>query len=174
MRRIFTILLLATVAAVVAAPAQDKEPEKIILTELTTASIGKVWMAIKRSMEEVGCAKAMSISEPESSTEDGPLKAKWVSEYCILQSGTDSVVAYIKRYSELPRIRGGIWRTCRVQYTVNVKEVEDSKVKIILRAEMSGFEEYIEQRVLFWPSNGILEREMMARILKYSTAEAGN
>ncbi|MFM8771107.1 MAG: hypothetical protein ACKOE4_03655, partial [Candidatus Kapaibacterium sp.] len=78
--------------------------------------------------------------------------------------------AYIKKYSELPRIRGGIWTTCRVQFTFNLKEVEDGKVKIILRAQMSGYEEFITQSTHFWPSNGILERDMMARVLKASTA----
>lgn len=170
MRRLFATLLIALVAVSVRSMAQDQEPQPIILTELTSASIGRVWMAIKKSMEEVGCPKPQAYTEPGSTDDDGPMKGKWVSEYCMLQEGTDSVKAYIKKYSELPRIRGGIWTTCRVQYTFNLKEVEDGKVKIILRAQMSGYEEFITQSTHFWPSNGILERDMMARVLKASTA----
>ncbi len=170
MRRLFATLLIALVVVSVPSMAQDQEPQPIILTELTSASIGRVWMAIKKSMEEVGCPKPQAYTEPGSTDDDGPMKGKWVSEYCMLQEGTDSVKAYIKKYSELPRIRGGIWTTCRVQYTFNLKEVEDGKVKIILRAQMSGYEEFITQSTHFWPSNGILERDMMARVLKASTA----
>lgn len=170
MRTLFATFLIALVAISVPAMAQDPEPQPIILTELTSASIGRVWVAIKKSMEEVGCPKPQAYTEPGSTDDDGPMKGKWVSEYCMLQEGTDSVKAYIKKYSELPRIRGGIWTTCRVQFTFNLKEVEDGKVKIILRAQMSGYEEFITQSTHFWPSNGILERDMMARVLKASTA----
>lgn len=170
MRTLFATLIIALVAVTVPSMAQDEEPQPIILTELTSASIGKVWVAIKKSMEEVGCPKPQAYTEPGSTDDDGPMKGKWVSEYCMLQEGTDSVKAYIKKYSELPRIRGGIWTTCRVQYTFNLKEVEDGKVKIILRAQMSGYEEFITQATHFWPSNGNLERDMMARVLKAATS----
>ncbi|MFN4908604.1 MAG: hypothetical protein ACK475_10790 [Bacteroidota bacterium] len=170
MRAAFALVLAALLCGTLPVMAQEAEPEPIILTELTSASIGKVWVAIKKCMEEVGCPKPQAYTEPGSTDDDGPMKGKWVSEYCMLQQGTDSVKAYIKKYSEIPRIRGGIWSTCRVQYTFNIKEVEDGKTKIILRAQMSGYEEFITQSTHFWPSNGNLEREMMARLLKYATA----
>ncbi|MBU3700272.1 MAG: hypothetical protein FGM33_09765 [Candidatus Kapabacteria bacterium] len=170
MRAALAILITTMLAVSMPLAAQEAEPEQIILTELTSASIGRVWNAIKKSMDEVGCARAQAFTEPGSTDDDGPMKGKWVSEYCMLQEGTDSVKAYIKKYSEIPRIRGGIWATCRVQYTFNIKEVEDGKVKIILRAQMSGYEEFITQTTHFWPSNGTLEREMMARLLKHATA----
>ena len=172
MRAALAVLIAMMITVSLPLMAQDAEPEPIILTELTSASIGKVWVGIKKAMEEVGCPRAQAYTEPGSTDDDGPMKGKWVSEYCMLQEGTDSVKAYIKKYSEIPRIRGGIWTTCRVQYTFNIKEVEDGKVKIILRAQMSGYEEFITQSTHFWPSNGTLEREMMARLLKY--ANAGN
>ncbi len=166
MRTTIATLIIAVLVSVVPVIAQDPEPEPIILTELTSASIVKVYRTIEKTMAEVGCPKPQAYTEPDPTLEQGSLKGKWVSEYCMLQEGTDSVKAYIKRYSEMPRIRGGIWTTCRVQYTFNLKEVEDGKVKIILRAQMSGFEEFITAATHFWPSNGILEREMMARLLK--------
>jgi hypothetical protein len=171
MRSALVIVVVALLCGTLPLTAQDAEPEPIILTELTGASIGKVWKAIKRSMEEVGCPRAQAFTDPSDTDDDGPMKGKWVSEYCMLQESTDSVKAYIKKYSEIPRIRGGIWTTCRVQYTFNIKEVEDGKTKIILRAQMSGYEEFITQSTHFWPSNGNLEREMMARLLKYATAD---
>lgn len=166
MRTTIATLFIALIMSVLPAFSQDAEPEPIILTEFTTASIEKVYRTIQKSMEEVGCPKAQAYTAPDRTIDEGPLKGKWVSEYCMLQEGTDSVKAYIKKYSELPRIRGGIWTTCRVQYTFNIKEVEDGKVKIILRAQMSGFEEFITAATHFWPSNGTLERDMMARLLK--------
>lgn len=170
MRTIIAVLSMACVLMAVPVMAQDPEPEPIILTEFTTASILKVYNTIKVTMAEVGCPKAQAYTEPDPTLESGNLKGKWVTEYCMLQEATDSVKAYIKRYSEVPRIRGGIWTTCRVQYTFNLKEVEDGKTKIILRAQMSGYEEFITQATHFWPSNGTLEREMMTRLLKNLSA----
>ncbi|MBU3679269.1 MAG: hypothetical protein FGM32_06650 [Candidatus Kapabacteria bacterium] len=165
MRAILSILSFFLLMGSVPAMAQDAEPEPIILTEIVSASAGKVYRAVEKSMAEVGCPKPQAFTRPDETLDDGLLKGKWVSEYCMLQEGTDSVKAYIKKYSELPRIRGGIWTTCRVQYTFNIKEVEEGKSKIILRAQMSGYEEFITQSTHFWPSNGILERAMMARLL---------
>ncbi len=172
MRTTIATLIIGMLVSALPAQAQDPEPQPIILTEFTTASIVKVYATIEKTMAEVGCPKAQAYTKPDETLDEGPMKGKWVSEYCMLQEGTDSVKAYIKEYSELPRIRGGIWTTCRVQYTFNIKEVEDGKVKIILRAQMSGFEEFITAATHFWPSNGMLERDMMARLLK--NLAAGN
>jgi hypothetical protein len=170
MRTVIATLIMTMLVSVLPVLAQDPEPEPIILIELTSASIVKVYRTIEKTMAEVGCPKPQAYTEPDPTLEQGSLKGKWVSEYCMLQEGTDSVKAYIKKYSEVPRIRGGIWTTCRVQYTFNLKEVEDGKTKIILRAQMSGYEEFITQATHFWPSNGVLEREMMARLLKNLSA----
>lgn len=170
MRTIIATLTIVLLVSALPSSAQDPEPQQIILTELTSASIEKVYRSIQSVMAEVGCPKAQAYTEPDRTVDEGPLKGKWVSEYCMLQEGTDSVKAYIKKFSEIPRIRGGIWTTCRVQFTFNIKEVEDGKTKIILRAQMSGYEEFITQATHFWPSNGILEREMMARLLKNLSA----
>jgi hypothetical protein len=52
-----------------------------------------------------------------------------------------------------------------VQFKLNVKEEGVRQTKIILRAELSGFEEFITNQVHFWTSNGVLEKRMMAAIL---------
>lgn len=141
------------------------EPEQIVLTQTVKGSFGKVWRAVKRSMEDFGCPKPQVEKIVEPAEEGGFYKGQYVSDYCLLATGEDTTKDVIKRYSDVPRIRGGIWVTCRVQYKINVKEEEGGTTKIILRAEMSGFEDFITAANTFWPSNGILERNMMATIL---------
>jgi len=161
------VLSMLVVAVVGASPisAQEATQEAITLTETVPTTFGKVWRAIKRSMEEVACPKTQveKIIEP---MEDGGLyKGQYFSEFCVLAQGEDSTKNVIKRYSEIPRIRGGIWTTFRIQYKLNLKEEEGNKTRIILRAQCSGYEEFITQETHFWNSNGVLEREMMARLL---------
>ncbi len=158
-----TILICLFVLGAAPMVAGD-EPEQIILTESIQGSFGKVWRAVKRSMEEFGCPKPQTEKVIEPAEEGGLYKGQYVSDYCLLAEGDDSTRDVIKRYSDVPRIRGGIWVTCRVQYKLNVKEEEGGTTKIILRAEMSGFEEFITAANHFWVSNGVLEGMMMERI----------
>ena len=98
--------------------------------------------------------------------EDGGLyKGQYFSEFCVLAQGTDTTKDVIKKYSDIPRIRGGIWSTFRIQYKLNIKEEEGNKTRIILRAQCSGYEEFITQETHFWNSNGFLEKKMMERLL---------
>jgi hypothetical protein len=77
----------------------------------------------------------------------------------------------MEAFGDLPRIRNGIWITGRVQFRVAVREEQRNKTKVVLKAELSGFEEYITNQVHFWNSNGKLEEEMVGLIKKF-TAEA--
>lgn len=163
----YLVLSLMIAFAVSASPiaAQEATQEALTLTETVPTTFGKVWRAIKRSMEDVACPKTQveKIIEP---MEDGGLyKGQYFSEFCVLAQGPDSTKDVIKRYSDIPRIRGGIWTTFRIQYKLNLKEEEGNKTRIILRAQCSGYEEFITQETHFWNSNGILEREMMSRLL---------
>lgn len=165
MKHIIIALTLAGVVCASPLQAQEQTQEAITLTETVPTTFGKVWRAIKRSMDEVSCPKTQveKIIEP---MEDGGLyKGQYFSEFCVLAQGADSTKDVIKRFSEIPRIRGGIWTTFRIQYKFNLKEEEGNKTKIILRAQCSGYEEFITQETHFWNSNGNLEREMMARLL---------
>jgi hypothetical protein len=144
--------------------AQD-EQQPVVLTETVKGRFGTVWEAVKISIEEFGCPKPQVIKVIEPAEEGGLYKGQYVSDYCVLSEGEDTTKATIQKYSEVPRIRGGIWVTCRVQYKINVREEDEGVTKIILRAEMSGFEEFITAANHFWVSNGDLERQMMATIL---------
>lgn len=156
--------------------AQD-EPQPVVLNETVQARFGTVWEALKTSIEEFGCPKPQVIKVIEPAEEGGLYKGQFVSDYCLLAAGEDTTKSTIEKYSDVPRIRGGIWVTCRIQYKINVKEEDGGVTKIILRAEMSGFEEFITAANHFWVSNGVLERQMMDTILakiKKKQAESGN
>ncbi len=156
--------------------AQD-EQQPVVLTETVQASFGTVWFAVKESIEQAGCKSPQEPKVSEPGDAGGLYKGWYNSDFCILAEGEDTTKATIQKYSDVPRIRGGIWVTCRVQYKINVKEEDGGVTKIILRAEMSGFEEFITAANHFWVSNGILERDMMASIMskiKKKQAESGN
>ncbi len=168
----FAVAILCSASMV----AQD-EPQPVVLTETVQGRFGTVWESLKTAIEEFGCPKPQVIKVIEPAEEGGLYKGQYVSDYCVLAEGEDTTKATIQKYSDVPRIRGGIWVTCRVQYKINVREEEGGITKIILRAEMSGFEEFITAANHFWVSNGILERQMMETILakvKKKQAESGN
>ena len=168
----FAVAILCSASMV----AQD-EPQPIVLTETVQGRFGTVWESLKTAIEEFGCPKPQVIKLIEPAEEGGLYKGQYVSDYCVLAQGEDTTKATIQKYSDVPRIRGGIWVTCRVQYKINVREEEGGITKIILRAEMSGFEEFITAANHFWVSNGILERQMMETIMakvKKKQAESGN
>lgn len=172
MRNLITIALLACCLPAVALAA-DEQPEQIVLTETVNASFGKVWNAVKEAMQESGCPKPQTEKVTEPVEETGLYKGLYVSDFCILVTGEDSTRDKMEAYGELPRIRGGIWITGRVQYKVNVKEEGVRNTKIVLRAELSGFEEFITNQVYFWASNGVLEKRMMDAIVsKISNANS--
>ena len=173
----FMLIALAAVWCSAFAVAQDDEPQPVVLTETVQARFGTVWESVKSSIEEFGCRASSppKVSDPDEG--GGFYKGNYFSDFCILAEGEDTTKATIEKYSQVPRIRGGIWVTCRVQYKINVREEEGGITKIILRAEMSGFEEFITAANHFWVSNGILERQMMETILakvKKKQAESGN
>lgn len=163
-RRILSIVTFLVLACAVT-NAQDETQEPVTLTETVPTTFGKVWRAVKKSMEQVGCTKAQVENKTEPSEEGGLYKGQYFSDFCVLAQGTDSTKDVIKRYSDIPRIRGGIWSTFRIQYKFSLREEEGNKTKIILRAQCSGFEEFITQETHFWNSNGILEKQMLERLL---------
>jgi hypothetical protein len=122
----------------------------------------EVWRAVKQAITERGCQL-----EYERYLEDtaGTLSGILRSEYCVLVQGEDSTRAVMERYSiQVPRIRGARWMNGRVQYTVRLRELDTNGVELRLSAELSGMEGYITNRVHFWASNGILERQLLQRI----------
>lgn len=174
--KLIVLVCIATICCSVSLTAQD-EQQPVVLTETVQGRFGTVWEAVKTSIEEFGCPKPQVMKVIEPAEEGGLYKGQYVSDYCVLAEGEDTTKATIEKYSDVPRIRGGIWVTCRVQYKINVREEEGGVTKVILRAEMSGFEEFITAANHFWVSNGILEQQMMSTILakiKRKLEESGN
>jgi len=162
------LLLSATTMTVQAQEGQ----QQIILTETVDGSFGATWEAVKRAMNDFRCDKPQQEKVIEPAEVDGFYKGLYVSDYCILKTGEDSTSKVMEQYGKLPRIRQGIWTSGRIQFKINVREEERGKTKVVLKAELSGFEEYITAAVHFWTSNGILEQRAMDLIKKYTAEEA--
>jgi len=166
-----TVLVIILGMGLASAPAAAQGAEQIVLTETIDASFGKVWNAIKRGMEAEVCGKPQTEKVIEPAEEGGLYKGIYISDFCVFAQGEDTTKDVLERYGEIPRIRGGMWVAGRIQYKINVREEARNKTKIILRAELSGFEEFITSQVHFWASNGILEKQLMARILAFAKEE---
>ena len=151
--------------ALMAAAAPSKAQDQIILRDTLNASFGTVWSSMQDAMAEMACGKAQTNKVIEPEDELGFYKGQYISDFCMLATGEDTTADYMEQFGDLPRIRGGIWITGRVQYKVNVKEIGVRQTVMILRCELSGFEEFITNRVYFWTSNGIIERKMRDEIL---------
>jgi hypothetical protein len=131
-------------------------------------SFESVWNAVKQSIIDLNC---MIAQEKYSQTDDGFFKGKVESDYCVFSVGLDSTFDVLKRYSlELPLIRGGRWMTGRMKYVFNIEEKSDGSVYLLLRGEISGFENYVTHRVHFWKSNGYWETYILNRIKEKLTA----
>lgn len=170
--RALTCLVFFTASAsTLSVRAQDAQ-QQIVLTETVDGSFGATWEAVKRAMIEFRCDKPQQEKVIEPAEVDGFYKGLYVSDYCILKTGEDSTSKVMEQYGKLPRIRQGIWASGRIQFKINVREEERGKTKVVLKAELSGFEEYITQSVHFWNSNGILEQRAMDLIKKYTLEEA--
>jgi len=125
----------------------------------------EVWGAILKCVENENCQVA---KKTYSQTDQGLYKGSIVSDYCIFAMGNDTTVDNLKKYSkEVPIIRGGVWITGRFQYKFTVNEREDGTVNLVLKGEMSGFEEYVTYSIHFWESNGYKEYMMLKRIKEY-------
>jgi hypothetical protein len=149
------------------------EPQAVTLKDTVNVSFGKAWNAVKEAMVEFGCGEPQTEKVVEPADEVGFYTGIYVSDFCMVVTGEDSTRDVMEKYGELPRIRGGIWITGRIQYKINVKEFGIRQTMIILRAELSGFEEFITNRVYFWTSNGILEKRMRDTILAKIAASSG-
>lgn len=133
----------------------------------------EVYQAVKAAItEDMNC---MIITETTKTDDDGFLKAVIKSDFCILAIGSDTTMPVMKRYSkDFPVIRGGVWENGRIQYKFLLKENEDGSTHILLKAELSGREQYVTRKVQFWESNGLLEKEMFDMIDRNLGLEPNN
>lgn len=125
-------------------------------------SFDEVWEATISSIEELNC---MLITKNTSQNDEGFLKGKIKSDFCVFSSGKDSTFKVLQRESlEVPFIRGGSWISGRKQYTIVLKEQEDGTVNMILKCEISGREDHVTKRIHFWKSVGNFETDMIESI----------
>lgn len=173
-RCIVIMALCCFAGGTLAASAQDGAPDAVVIRDTISAPFGTVWAAMEESMAEMSCGKAQTnkITDPED--ELGFYKGMYISDFCILSTGEDSTYDHMVQYGKLPMIRGGIWITGRVQFKVNVREIGVRQTVLILRAELSGFEQFITNAVHFWTSNGVLERRMHEAIRAKIAAKQNN
>ncbi len=117
-----------------------------------------VWNAVKKSLEDIGCMIAL---ENYKATDEGLYKGNIKSDFCVFSAGKDTTFKTLNKYSyDLPVIRGGIWLNGRMQYTVVVKEESNGQVYMLIKGELSGFEDFVTHEVHFWKSNGIFETRL--------------
>ncbi|HPI20343.1 MAG TPA: hypothetical protein PKY56_08230 [Candidatus Kapabacteria bacterium] len=123
-----------------------------------------VWGAVKKAIENTGC-----LIEQESSPKqvDGLYKGSVKSNMCVFVENTDSTFALLNNFSyHLPVIYGGVWINGRIQYKFSIREQQDGSCKVILKTEMSGFEQKVTSQVHFWKSNGLLEMAILDKVKK--------
>jgi hypothetical protein len=145
---------------------KDKSVKELYFKEkyedTLTYSFEVVWNAIKLSLESINCLVSQ---EKYSQTDQGLFKGSLKSDYCVFSQGKDSTFDVLKKYSiEVPYIRGGMWLTGRMQYKFNLTEREDNTIYLLLKGEVSGWEEFVTHEVHFWKSNGYFEAMMLKRI----------
>ena len=168
MKRTFLFFLLAILLAPIAAKSQLNQFEQVVPDELKyyktkydvtyTDPIELVMKAVVKSINDLNCQISQQILKPQ---EDGSLRGKVVSDYCVFIEG-DSTLAYLQKYSlKMPFIRGGAWRTGRAQYKFTITQQPDKTTYVILKGNISGFEHFVTQKVHFWESNGYYETKML-------------
>lgn len=140
-----------------------KERYEVIFSEYF---FDEVWNATIEAIEATDCFVAQKSSRQD---DDGFYKGKIVSDFCVLASldmdENADVYDTLKAYSvKVPVIRGGIWKNGRIQYKVIIKEHEDETVSLLIKAEMSGYEDYVTNQVHFWESSGWLEHFLIEDI----------
>lgn len=164
MKTIITLVAACGLMLIPATLTQGQEQEQIIIRETLNGSFGKVWNGIRVAMREFGCDKPQTEKVIEPAEEGGFYRGLYISDFCVKASGEDTTMDVISRYGKLPKIRGGIYVSFRVQWKINVKEEERGKSSIIMKCELSAFEEFITNSVHFFNSNGILEQQMLEMI----------
>lgn len=157
----------------------DQVPEELQyfkdVYEITfDASFDVVYNAVKKSLENLSC---QTIKNTYKQSDDGFYKGYINSDYCVVSNSNDSTIKVMKKLSfaaseekynrkKFPIIRGGTWLYGRMQYRFVITEKDNNKVHVLLKGELSGFEDYVTNKVHFWDSNGFLETRMLERLTK--------
>jgi len=150
--------------------AQREQLQQQIFTEKIPHDFPTVWKAVHKLLEEM---KIQIESEKKSNENAENLyKGNIRTEYYVFAAGEDTTYDVLERYGVTPMVRGGVWLTGRIQYKIILKENADNTTDLKLTGDLSGYEGHVTNAVQFWNSNGILEKEFIARLLKKVEAVA--
>lgn len=144
--------------------AQRDQLQQQVFVETIKHPFPTVWKAVHRLLDEM---KLRIESEKKSNDNaEGLFKGNIRTEFYIFAQGEDTTYDVLERYGITPTIRGGQWISGRIQYKIILKEGKDESTEMKLTGDLSGFESFVTNAVHFWNSNGLLEKEFVARILK--------
>ena len=130
--------------------------------EVFNEPLDSVVSAVVKSIEDLNCVVILNKIKTDK---NGFFKALVKSDFCVFSEGTDSTFDLLRGYSvKMPFIPGGKWKNGRMQYKFVIKELADGSINLYLKGNLSGYEDYVTNRVHFWTSNGILEHNMLERI----------
>ncbi len=158
------VLLVVTIAALFSsnmAFAQLDQTPEFVHEENLKKPFPTVWKAIHKALETINCRVE---TEKKSEAENGLFKGNIRTENWIFITGEDSTLDRLEKYGVVPTIRAGRWVSGRAQFKFIIKEKDDESTDIRLTTEISGFEEYVTQKVHFWNSNGLLDTQIMEKI----------
>lgn len=132
-----------------------------------TEPIDSVVSATVKAIEDLNCVVILNKTKTDK---DGYFKALVKSDYCVFSEGRDTTFDKLRSYSyQMPFIPGGIWKNGRMQYKFIIKEQSDGTIHLVLKGNLSGYEDYVTNKVHFWTSNGILEHNML-ELIKFNIA----
>jgi|GEM_PF-1755292 len=77
----------------------------------------------------------------------------------------DTFFDIMEKYGEIPYMRSPGWSIGRSQVFVNFASNEAGHTTATVNVQLSGYEGRFENRWIYWPSNGILEKEAMDSIV---------
>lgn len=159
---LFFVLAALFFSAATTSFAQEDQQQALTFREVFNAPFPAVWKSIKQALAEEDC---LVEHEKYSESDGGTYKGKITSLFCVLASGDDTTETVMERYSKrIPYIRGGLWTSVRMQYVFYVTEKEDHTVQVIIKGEISGYEEHVTNQFHYFDTNGTLEQRMIERL----------
>lgn len=167
LKRIILIILIGLLIATEMSFSQEEvelDPMRFYRAkyDLTfTLSYDIVKQAVVEVLNDMECIVAQNVSKTDK---DGFSRQIIKSDYCVFVEG-DSTSDIVKLLSkEMPFIRGGRWKNARMQYSFVVTEQADGSTYLLLKGSLSGFENFVTNKVHFWESNGQLEQNILDAI----------
>lgn len=77
----------------------------------------------------------------------------------------DGFLEIMEQYGKVPYVRSPSWKNGRTKITVNLEKTDGGSIIIKVQAEMSAFEERFLNQWLYWPSNGVIEEDVLQAIV---------